>query len=64
MDVELVQSRIIRVADELNLELKLILRDGEAAHPAVGADTGAAPCPIRSTGWELSGLDGGAGLLA
>lgn len=65
MDVEVIQVRIVSaVAGELNLKLKLILRDGQAAHGACGADPRTAPGPIRWLTREIAILDRSSGLLA
>ena len=57
VDVKLIQSGVVTIAGELNLELQLILRDGLAAHDA--GRTGARPAPstVRSPVWQLSSAD-------
>jgi hypothetical protein len=47
VDVELVEARIVAVAGELNLELKLGFRDGLSTDRAFGPHTGTAPGPVR-----------------
>jgi hypothetical protein len=62
VDVELVQSGVITIAGELNLELELIFRDGLTAHRAGRTNSRAAP--IGSSAWQLSSADNFSGLLA
>jgi hypothetical protein len=48
VDVEFVQSGVVTIAGELNLELQLILLDGLAAHRAGRTDPRPAPGTVRS----------------
>src|SRR4029450_4337462 len=43
VDVELVQSGVVAIAGELDLELQMILRDGLAAHRAERTNSRSAP---------------------
>jgi hypothetical protein len=54
VDVELVQSGVVTIAGELNLELQLILRDGLAAHRAGRTDPRPAPGTVGSSRRQLS----------
>jgi hypothetical protein len=51
VDVELVESRVVTVAGELDLELRMILRDGLAAHCAYCTDPWTAPSTVGSSIW-------------
>ena len=57
VDVELVQSGIVAIVRELNFELQLVASYGLLAHRTWGPDAWPAPCAIRPTSRELSGLD-------
>jgi hypothetical protein len=50
VDVELVQSGVVTIAGELDLELQVILRDGLAAHRAGRTDPRPAPGTVGSAG--------------
>jgi hypothetical protein len=63
VDVELVEPGIVTVAGELDLELHLVLRDGQPSDRAIGPDARPAPRAIRATDGELSALDSGSGFL-
>ena len=54
VDVELVQSGVVTIAGELDLELHLIFRDGLAAHRAARADSRPAPMYDRAAGMAAS----------
>ena len=62
--MELVQSRIVTVMRELNLELQLVAAHGSPADRAGGADAWASPGAIWTSGRELAGSDSFSGLLA
>jgi hypothetical protein len=55
--VELVQSGIVAIVRELNFELQLVASYGLLAHRTGSPDAWPAPCAIRPTCRELSGLD-------
>jgi hypothetical protein len=70
VDVELVESRVVTIAGELDLELQLILRDGLAKHAAEGTYSrppqvrsarrdGSFPVPIASWAFERSNFSSG-----
>jgi hypothetical protein len=62
--MELVQSGVVPVAGELDLELQLGLGHGLATHGAERADARPAPCPIWRPGGELPGAYRIAGLFS
>ena len=64
VDVELVESRVVTIAGELDLELQMILRDGLAAHHAGRTHTRPAPATVGSSVWQLSSTDQFAGFRA
>jgi len=62
MDVELVETWVVAVTSELNLELQLVPLDGKSADGTGGAD--ARPSTIRRSGRELPRLEDFSGLRA
>jgi hypothetical protein len=57
VNVELVEARVVPVPGELNLELHLVLRDGQRTHRALSADAWPTPGAVGSAGGELAALD-------
>jgi len=55
--VELVQSRVITIAGELDLQLQMILRDGLSAHREERTNSRSAPGTVGSSGRQLSSWD-------
>ena len=64
VDVELVQSGIVAVTRELNLEFHLIAGHGVPAHRTESTDAGPAPCAVWPTLRKLAITDDSADLLA
>ena len=64
VDVELVESRVVTIAGELDLELQMILRDGLAAHHAGRTHTRPAPATVGSSVWQLYSTDQFSGFRA
>ena len=62
--MELVESRIVAVTSELNLELQVGALHGKVTHGAGCADTRPARRAIRTSGRELPNLDHGSRFLA
>src|SRR5216683_5716529 len=62
--MKLVQSWVVAVAGELDLELQFILLHRQLAHRAGGADAWTAPGAIRPSGWEFSIANYHPGLFA
>src|SRR5216683_3342818 len=62
--MKLVQSWVVAVAGELDLELQFILLHRQLAHRAGGADARPAPGAIRPSGWEFSIANYCSGFLA
>jgi hypothetical protein len=57
VNVELVEARVVPVPGELNLELHLVLCDGQRTPRALSADAWPTPGAVGSAGGELAALD-------
>src|SRR5437870_13754409 len=64
VDMELVQSGVVTIASELNLELQPTLRDGLVAHRAGRTDPRSAPRNVGWSVWQLSSTDHFSGFRA
>jgi hypothetical protein len=64
VDVELVQTRVLAVMSELDLEFHLVASHGPAAYRTLSADARPAPCAVGSAVGELPVLDDFSGFFA
>lgn len=64
VEVILVEAGGGTIVGELDLELELVLADGQVANRAGSPDSGASPGPIWLAGGDLSVSDGDSGFVA